>query len=160
MLVAVADCMRAEASTVEIELPSSTRRCSPVAVVTTSASFTIARSSTKSAAAVCPDATLTLFFCSSNPTRRTRTSHVPAGTLRMVYRPSAAVVPNRVVPTTTTRTSESGCVDSRADTRPAIVPCAKAVAAVAPTSKSAIDVCPRRRRKRTDTEGRGIVTSW
>ena len=58
MLVAGADCARVAAFTVETELPNSTRRCSPVAVVTTSANFTIADSREKSTVTLCPAETM------------------------------------------------------------------------------------------------------
>jgi hypothetical protein len=49
---------------VETALPNSTRRCSPVAVVTTSASWTIACVIEKSSVAVAPEFTVTAFFSS------------------------------------------------------------------------------------------------
>jgi hypothetical protein len=52
-------------SIVEIELPSSLRRCSPVAVVTTSCRTTSVRSSWKSSVAVWPAVTVTGRFCST-----------------------------------------------------------------------------------------------
>jgi hypothetical protein len=45
-------------------LPTSTRRCSPVAVVTTSCSWTTLWVMTKSSVAVCPSRMRTDFFCS------------------------------------------------------------------------------------------------
>ena len=62
------------ASTCAIALPTSTRRCSPVAVVTTGVSVAATARICTSAVAVSPAATVTVVFCSANPTRSTRSS--------------------------------------------------------------------------------------
>jgi len=57
MLLIGAVCMTAAASMLQIVLPCSTRRCSPVAVVTTSVSFTMTGAIEKSSVNVSPAAT-------------------------------------------------------------------------------------------------------
>src|SRR5690349_6699389 len=58
------------------------------------------------------------------PTRSTRTTWLPSGTLRRVYLPSAVVVVKRLVLTRITRASASGSFVPCTVTCPVIVPCA------------------------------------
>src|SRR5688572_21993733 len=120
-------------SSVETVLPNSTRRCCPVAVVTTSASFTTLGARMKSTVVVPPAVTVTGFFCSVKPTRIVRTSPEPAGTPLSVYRPSALVEVASALPTRYTRASPSGAPDAWSVTRPVIEvpPCAAATSGAA-----------------------------
>ena len=146
-------CTRVAASTFATLLPSSTRRCSPVAVVTTSCSFTTTGVITKSSTLVWPALTVIGFFCSAYPTRRTRMSNVPAGTPRMVYWPVPFVDANSVVPMTMTRVSGSGSPLPSAVTRPEMaVVCPKAIAGISASMASATMI------DRSLNGGRGIFT--
>ena len=68
-----ADSVTLAASMLAVALPISTRRCSPVAVVTTAARFTAAVASGTFRVAVCPAAMVMGLACSVYPTRSTRT---------------------------------------------------------------------------------------
>jgi hypothetical protein len=58
----------------------------------------------------------------ANPSICTRSVWLPAGTLRMTYRPSTFVGAASVVPCTLTRALWSGALESTATTWPTIVP--------------------------------------
>src|SRR4051812_43079313 len=62
----------------------------------------------------------------------TRTSTLPVGAFRIVYRPSMLLVATADVPTTMTRASPRGCPLACSVTRPLIVACCAATSAGAP----------------------------
>ena len=83
-VVAVSSTRLPTLPSVEMALPNSTFRCSPVAVVTTSWSWTMIGFIVKSSVAEPPAAIVTDFFCSAKPTCRTRISAAPDWAARMV----------------------------------------------------------------------------
>ena len=105
-----------------VALPISTRRCSPVAVVTTGARFTAATESDTSSVTVSPDTIVIFRACSPYPTRSTRAVNSPAGSGRRVSRPSRDVVPPMVVPTRNTRAASIGFWPAASSTRTDNVP--------------------------------------
>ena len=115
---------------VAMVLPSSTFRCWPVAVVTTSCSLTTAISSVKSAVVVPPFVTVTVFFAVVYPRCSTCSSRVPARTFLSVYLPSWSVVADAFVPSASTLASASGWLVPAATALPVTVPCDRAAMGV------------------------------
>lgn len=131
------------ALTVVTAFAISTRRCSPVAVVTTSESCTATRASPKSAGVDAPVEVATVRFSSAKPIRVTRSSKLPTGTARIAYCPSSPESAPRLVPTTRTCAPGMGCPLCASVTRPAMdaagAPCAPARPAIDATA-SAISI--------------------
>jgi hypothetical protein len=96
------------ASMLAVAFPISTRRCSPVAVVTTAARLTAAAVSATSSDALPPAVIVIGFDCSVYPTRRMRTVYWPGLIARSVMRPSGVVCPATFVPTKNTLAASMG----------------------------------------------------
>ncbi len=110
------------AATCAMALPTSRRRCAPVAVETTALSEAGTEVSVMSSVTVCPAATVTVCRASPYPTRSTRTVMLPAGTPRNVYWPSPVVMVPVVVPTILIWADPTGCPLAPSVIRPEMVP--------------------------------------
>ena len=122
---------RSTAFTCAIALPTSMRRCCPVAVVTIGFSFIATDASEKSTSTVWPAATVTVLLWPAKPMRTTRTVTWPGTTELIWYRPSPSVTAPAVEPTMPTCVCWMGRSFPSSVTRPRMVPrcaCSEAAA--------------------------------
>jgi len=104
-------------------------------VTTTASSATATARSVKSATAVCPAATSTVWRAAANPTRRATTSCGPVATAGNRYSPFAPDVTSSDKPVTVIRTSGTGWPVAASVTRPRTTPVSCAETRAGATAK-------------------------